>query len=540
MEEKEIIYGDGIALKIRSGIKSIYVPVAMTLGSHGKYVALEGKNGKYRFTKDGVGIAREIMVEDKFEQIFVQALYDASMSTLNMLGDGTTSTIILAYNMITNMMDSIQKSEKMDIKRFMDGIEWAMSIIEKEHKLLKSSSEATLKDLISVATTSSNGDSNFGALVGEIYHKIGSEGIIDISYHDDQEITVDYADGYIVDEGILAYEFMNTNGMCVLDNPYVYITNRPLTDPDEFMNIILEKVHASNDSSGKKRPLVVIAGDFSRDVLSTMLKNMEDIVCCPVKAPSTGDLKNNYLEDIAKVTGATFINGEKDMHLSDYPTMDVVGTAKNIKVKINETVISIDGEVDPEYISSLEDILKDSGSDVLKEFLSKRLAKLKGSIATLNLKKSTTTEMSLDYDRYDDSIKATRNAIKNGVLTGGGVVYAHLARVIVRESEIIDDNDFQLGADSIRESMMSIIRVNLDNSGHSDEEISKITHDIMVSNDISMMYDTRTREYKSGREVGIMESYLSSIVCIRNAFSVAKTIINTGSAVVKAPKLHMM
>lgn len=536
---KEIVFGKDLGVHVLSGIEKLYIPVAMTLGSHGKFVVLESKNGKYRFTKDGVGIANEVIVENKFEQAFVQAVIDASMATLSMIGDGTTSTIILAYHMIKNMMETMKDDESLDTKKYLDGVDEAMKRIEKEHALLKSTGIASLEDLISVATTSSNGDHEFGKLVGEIYHKIGGEGIININYHDDQKITVDYADGYIVDEGLIAYEFINHNGACLLENPYVYVTNRPIDDADEFVNKILTPVHDANQSSGKIRPLFIVAGDFSREVLQTMGKNMPNMPCCPIKAPSTGDMKNNYLEDVAHVTGSTFINGEKDMHIEDHNNLKYYGTAKKVEVKVGETIITTEKKSEEKYIKGLEDMLLDSSNEILKDFINKRIAKIKGSIATLNLKKSTNTEMSLNYDRYDDSIKATRNAIKNGVLSGGGRVYTYISRKLDDSNET-ETSDFGKGIASVSESLLSITKVNLENSRHSVEEVNSITMELYRNDDISIMYDTVSRKFGHGKGIGVLESYASSIICMRNAHSVAKTIINTGSAIVKAPKLDFM
>lgn len=536
---KEIVHGKDLGGHVISGIEKIYIPVAMTLGSHGKFVALEMKNGKFRFTKDGVSIAKEIEVENKFEQIYVQAIFDASMATLNMIGDGTTSTIILAYHMIKNMIKDMDDDKALDTKKYLDGIDEAMKRIESEHALLKGTSITSLEDLISVATTSSNGDREFGKLVGEIYNRIGGEGFINIHYHDDQKITVDYADGYIVDEGLIAYEFINHNGACALENPHVYVTNRPIEDADEFVKKILTPVHDSNVLTGVTRPLFIVAGDFSREVLATMGKNMGAMPCCPIKAPSTGDMKNNYLEDIAHVTGSTFVNGEKDMHIEDYSDLTHYGTAKKVEVKVGETIITTDGRSQEDYIKGLEDMLLDSSNDILKEFINMRIAKIRGSIATLNLKKSTTTEMSLNYDRYDDSIKATRNAVKNGVLSGGGRVYNYISNKL-DSGNSTDSSDFAKGISSMSNALLSITRVNLENSRHADDKIDSIIMSLYHNDDVDIMYDTVSRSLGSGRAFGVLESYASSIICIRNAYSVAKTIINTGSAVVKAPKLDFM
>lgn len=542
--EKDIHYGDDLNVLIRSGISRIYNPVHITLGSHGKYVAMKTEKGN-RFTKDGVSIAKEVVVENQVENIFIRALVDASMATLSVIGDGTTSTIILAYHMIGNMMDSITKEDsKCDIKKFLDGVDVAMKYIEQVHADLKVDSKPSLEDLISVATTSSNGDKEFGNFIGNIYNKIGSEGIINLNYYDKIDMKVEYADGYIIDEGLLAYEFMSKNmNMAHMENPYVFVTNREIIDADKFLSEIAEVVCDMNDEKEEKRPLFVIAGTYSKEVLATMVKNRDTLFCVPLKAPSSGDMRNGYLEDIAKITGSTFINAEKDMHLSDYDLKNVLGSCKNIDVKLGETVITRSDDYEEsiiQHLGHLTSLLVDSDDEISNDFINNRIVKINGSIANLFIKKSSLTEMSLNYDRYDDSIKATRNSIKNGVISGGGRVYMYMHKKLLENIEkVSQDSSFIDGYMAITDSLKSILMVNLKNSNHTSDEIIDITKNLSESDDMDLIYDTVKQGFCDPRKSGVLESYLSSIICIRNAFSVSKIIVNTGCAMVEVPKLSL-
>lgn len=539
--EKEVHYGVPLKTSIKDGLEKIYKPVSMTLGSHGRYVALETSRGN-KFTKDGVSIAKEIVLENKIENIFVRAIVDSAMATLNSIGDGTTSTIILSYHMIMNMLDAMDsETTKYDVKKFLNGVDKAMSDVESIHKKLKDDSKPTLEDLISVATTSSNGDSEFGGFLGQIYHKIGSEGIINLNYHDSLEMKVEYAKGYMLEEGLLAYEFINRNGIASLVNPYVYVTNREITDADKFLTEIAEVINEKNADNSENRPLFIIATNYTAEVLATMAKNKDDFYCVPIKAPSIGDMRNGYLEDIAKITGGIFINGEKDMHLSELNIWDVLGECEWVEVKLGETVIATPKEHVESQIKYLNDLLEGTEDDEnSKNFINTRISKINGSIADLYIKKSSVTEMSLNYDRYDDSIKATRNSIKNGVISGGGRVYMYMAKCLTENLENIDSNDsFVAGYESIIESLKSVLKVNLENSNHNETEIESITNDMLKSDDINVMYDTVKQGFFNSRETGVLESYASSIACLRNAFSVAKIIVNTGSAVIGVPQFNL-
>lgn len=533
MTEKAIIHGSDIRSSILSGIDKIFIPVSQTLGSHGKFVAIEKPDGTHRFTKDGVSVASEIFVEDKAENLFIRAIVDASFNTLRVIGDGTTSTIILSHAMVKSMLDAIDKV--VDRKKFFEGVDNAMSTIEAIHKEMKTVSEVGLNELIKVATTSSNGDYSFGKILGEIYHKIGSEGIVNIKYHNENQVSTEFAQGYIMDEGLIAKDFINNNGVCRLENPHVIITNREIDDADDFLTNILGKIHRIKDG----RPLLIIASNFSRGVLQTIIKNSDKIYCCPVKAPSVGDMKNSYLEDIAHITGATFIDGERDMYVADYDDItSITGSCKSVEVGMDETIIRTDREPSEDYINDLKGISANTDSEYAKEFTNNRIAKLNCSIATLLLKRATNTEMSLDYDRYDDAIKATRNALKNGVVAGGGVTYIQMWRKA--NMEIAKDThnpDFIIGFNSIIDSLLSVTEISLRNSNHNDDEISRIITRLKESEDAFLIYDTVIQEFVDSKESGVLESYLSSISCIRNAFGVSKTIVNTGSAIIRIPSI---
>lgn len=536
MQDREIIYGEDINSHILNGIEKIYVPVSSTLGSHGKYVAIQEANGKHRFTKDGVSVAHTVNSPIPAEDVFIRAVADASLSTLSKVGDGTTSTVILTYNMVKNMLSSL-KSEVKDRKQFFKGIDDAMQDLEKFHAEMKPTEAIGLDELTKVAITSSNGDEKFGKILGEIYHKIGSEGIVNIKYHDINEITTEYADGYIVDGGILSKEWMNSNGSSIIENPRVLVTNREITSAEDFLRDILTPIH----SIGDNRPVFVVAGGYSVEVLQTIMKNMDKIFCLPIKAPSMADARNSYLEDLAHITGSVFVDGEKDMHLDDYrgDIFSILGSCVKVEAKIEETVVSPSNKPDADYMKKLEGIAENSDSEYAKEFTLNRIAKLNGFIVTLFLKKATSTEMSLDYDRYDDAIKATRNATKNGVLSGGGSSYIRLREKCLNDLMGRKDlsDDYVIGYKNITNSLLSVLKVNLENSNHSDEEYTDILFGIENNEDKYYMYDTVTQSFGNAFDLGVLESYMSSIVCIRNAFGVSKVIVNTGSAIVPIPNI---
>ena len=527
---------------IKNGIEGINTPVSQTLGSHGKYVCLEYHPGKYKYTKDGVSIAQNVQLDNSAENSVTQSIVDASNATLSKIGDGTTTTVVLASALINSFIDRYEKSN-INLREYTDAFTFCMDRINEMKKEEVNKISPTEDVIEKVATTSANGDKKLGKIIGDVYKKVGAEGHIKLDYNEKNvEMSIKYEEGYVIDEGFLAREFLS---FPKLIEPLVLVTNKPIIDAQNFLDQIMSIAFE------KERSLFVIASDYSKEVLSTIVKNLDKVVVVPIKAPEQGEAKDSYLEDIAKLSGCVFVDSNKDMEFSDIHNDELLGDMiKEVIIRTEETILVVNKDHKKyeshklkinQHIDKLKSISNElENNEYALMFNNRRLAKFSGNVATIEFPVTTRTEMSYDYDRYDDAIKATKNALKNGVAIGGGKMYLHFSKeldklIINEEFNKNLSEDFKNGMLDFSNSLHSVTKQSLINSGV--DNIDNVFHKLYYDLTHEIGYDTITKEMVDFRKEGILESYLSSFTCLNNATSVAKKIMNTGSFIIKVPEI---
>ena len=550
MKNREITFGSELDDSILAGAEKIFKGVSVTLGSEGKYVTIKDSNsGEVRVTKDGASVAVEIKLENDIENLAVKLIVDGSMKTLQELGDGTTSTIVFAYHLIKNIMSFKQENvdnKKISMREYTKGMKIASEIVNQSFKDI-TKIEVNKETLISIATISSNNDVEMGTMVGEICHQVGEDGAINFGYKDQESNSIEFVNGYIIEEGLLKKEFINMGSQCSLVKPLVLVTNRQIDDVDDIM-FILDYCYS------KQRQLLIIASGYSQEVMATILKNINKFQCCPILAPMTGDMKNSYLEDVSVYCGAKFIDGEKDMFLSDLSAeskelfdkngeddsdkfiLEVLGECEWTLTSKDKTVFNgnLQSEVEKQ-ISFLEKIIDDSDNDVVNDFTRKRIAKLKSKMANVFFSKKTKAEMGFDFDRLDDALKATRNAMKNGLVAGAGKSYMIAYRKLkVEHLKYIKDGarpEFIQGVLCVLNSLPKLIETSLINCDYSIEEIEEIVEYYKNSEDETTGYNTITSSICSLVETGVLESSVSGSCCFNNAMAISKIVANIGCAI---------
>jgi len=551
-KEKNLIFNPELRSRILSGAEKMFKSISVTLGGDGRYVFIQMSDGTYKVTKDGVTVAKEINLEDDVENFAASTILDACFQTLREVGDGTTA--VLAYHMIEKIFGDMTDNQDVNFRKYLVGMEIAKSSVidslKQYPEYFKNNNQEIPKEvLVNVATTSSNNDQELGKLIGGIFHRVGVDGNVKVVYKNIKENDVKFVDGYILEEGLIAKEFTTESSKCVMKDPLILITNRTIDDVDTITPI-MDFCH------GIDRPLLVVAGGYSREVTLTMAKNMDSLICCPIKAMNVGDRKNSYLEDLAVVTGGIFINGEKDMFLEnaylpeggnflngDFDSdkiMEHLGSCESLEVGIETTSIYHKNHKEiADQIKLLQDMIPMLDNEIAKEFTEKRISKLMGKEAVIELATSTRTEMSFDFDRIDDALRSTKSALKSGISPGGGTAYIKAAIDLESIKSNNVDRDVQLGIECVRKSLYSIIEISLLNGNYTISEIEEIIgriYSAIHDGDIWFGYNSVTKGYGDMKKLGVLESGASSGVCFSNAFSISKILANTGCGITIIPQ----
>ena len=526
MAAKDVRFGDEARNKMLKGVNILANAVRVTLGPKGRNVILDKSFGAPMITKDGVSVAKEIELEDKFENMGAQMVKEVASKANDEAGDGTTTATVLAQNIINEGVKAVAAGmNPMDLKR---GIDKAVIAAVAELKLL-SQPCADTKAIAQVGTISANSDDEIGQIIASAMDKVGKEGVITVEEGQGLANELDVVEGMQFDRGYLSPYFINNQeaGQVELDNPYILTVDKKITNIRELLPV-LEGVAKSG------KPLLIIAEDVEGEALATLVvNNMRGIVkISAVKAPGFGDRRKAMLQDIATLTGGTVISEEIGMEL-EKAGLEELGTAKRVVItKDNTTIIdgageqgAIDGRV-----KQIRQQMEEATSDYDKEKLQERLAKLAGGVAVIKVGATTEMEMKEKKARVEDALHATRAAVEEGVVPGGGVALVRVAAKLADLRGINEDQNH--GIKIALRAMESPLRQIVDNAG---EEPSVVVNNVKAGSG-NYGYNAATGVYGDMLEMGILDPTKVTRSALQFAASVGSLMITTEAMVTELPK----
>ena len=530
---KVIKFSDSARQELIQGVDKLANAVTATLGPSGRNVIIEQSSGNPISTKDGVTVAKSIELENRVENIGAQIVKQASIKTAEQAGDGTTTSTLLAQSILKEGLDQLLVgSNVVDIKRGIDRtIKDVVDYLEENSKEI--TDEGQLKQ---VATISANNDSETGELIATAMDKVGREGVITIEESKTGETYLETVEGMQFSRGYKSPYFVTDNSSmtAVLRDPFVLITDKRLTQVKELLPI-LEAVSQQNKS------LLVIADDIDGEALSTMVVNKARgiLPVVAVKAPEFGDRKKAMLEDIATLTGGQVISSEKGMRLDKFQS-DWLGKANKISVTKDTTTI-IDAKGSEEAINSRVEEIKnqidETTSSYEKEKLQERLAAFIGGVAIVHVGGHTELEMKEKKDRVDDALHATRAALEEGILPGGGVALLRAADYIQSNIDTTNLNqDERVGVGIIVKAIRRPLEKILENAGIEQAEINHILLALLEDNEFWSGYNPRVREYVNMFDQGIFDPTKVTRLALENAGSVAGTLLITEAVISNNPE----
>ena len=518
---KEIKYGAEARAALEAGVNQLADTVRVTLGPKGRNVVLDKSYGAPLITNDGVTIAKEIELEDAFENMGAQLVKEVATKTNDVAGDGTTTATVLAQAMVNAGMKNLAAGANPIILR--KGMKKATDVAV--DAIAKMSSKVNGKEHIARVAAISAGDEEVGQLVADAMEKVSGDGVITIEESKTMLTELDLVEGMQFDRGyISAYMATDMDKMeATLENPYILITDKKISNIQEILPILEQIVQ-----SGAK--LLIIAEDVEGEALTTLIVNKlrGTFNVVAVKAPGYGDRRKAMLEDIAILTGGQVISSELGLELKD-ATMDQLGRAKSVKVQKENTVI-VDGEGDKAAIeariSQIKKQIEETTSDFDKEKLQERLAKLAGGVAVIRVGAATETEMKEAKLRLEDALAATRAAVEEGIIAGGGSAYIHAAKDVSKLADTLE-GDEKTGAQIVLKALESPLYHIVANAGL---EGSVIISKVRESN-VGVGFDALKEEYVDMVEAGILDPAKVSRSALQNATSVASTLLTTESVV---------
>ena len=518
---KEIKYGAEARKSLESGVNQLADTVKVTLGPKGRNVVLDKSYGAPLITNDGVTIAKEIELEDAFENMGAQLVKEVATKTNDVAGDGTTTATVLAQAMINEGMKNLAAGANPIILR--KGMKKATDVAVKT--IAEMSSKVTGKDQIAKVAAISAGDEEVGNMVADAMDKVSNDGVITIEESKTMQTELDLVEGMQFDRGyISAYMATDMDKMeAVLDNPFILITDKKISNIQDILPVLEQIVQ-----SGAK--LLIIAEDVEGEALTTLIVNKlrGTFNVVAVKAPGYGDRRKEMLKDIAILTGGQVISEELGLDLKD-TTMDMLGRAKSVKVQKENTVI-VDGEgesADIEArIAQIRGQIEETSSDFDKEKLQERLAKLAGGVAVIRVGAATETEMKEGKLRMEDALNATRAAVEEGIISGGGSAYIHASKEVAKLVATLE-GDEKTGANIILKALEAPLYTISMNAGL---EGSVIVNKVRES-EVGMGFDALHEEYVNMVEAGILDPAKVTRSALQNATSVASTLLTTESVV---------
>ena len=518
---KELKYGTEARAALEAGVNKLADTVRVTLGPKGRNVVLDKSFGVPLITNDGVTIAKEIELEDTFENMGAQLVKEVATKTNDVAGDGTTTATVLAQAMIKEGMKNLEAGANPIILR--RGMKKATDTAVEA--IASMSQKVNGKDQIAKVAAISAGDEEVGNLVADAMEKVSNDGVITIEESKTMQTELDLVEGMQFDRGyISAYMATDMDKMeAILDDPYILITDKKISNIQEILPILEQIVQ-----SGSR--LLIIAEDIEGEALTTLIVNKlrGTFNVVAVKAPGYGDRRKAMLEDIAILTGGQVISEELGLELKD-TTLDMLGRAKSVKVQKENTVI-VDGEGDKEAIqgriAQIRSQIEDTTSEFDKEKLQERLAKLAGGVAVIRVGAATETEMKESKLRMEDALNATRAAVEEGIIAGGGSAYIHASKEVAKLAETLE-GDEKTGAKVILKALEAPLYFISANAGL---EGAVIINKVKESTP-GVGFDAAKEEYVNMVEAGILEPVKVTRSALQNATSVASTLLTTESVV---------
>ncbi|MGA2679035.1 MAG: chaperonin GroEL [Sedimentisphaerales bacterium] len=526
MAAKKIAFGTEARAAIREGVRKLAAAVKVTLGPCGRVVVLEKSFGSPTVTKDGVSVAKEIELEDPFENMGAQMVKEVASKTSTVAGDGTTTATILAESIFEEGLKNITAgANPMQVKR---GIDTAVDTIVKELQKM-STAVASSKQIEQVATCSANQDAEIGKKLAEAMDKVGKDGVITVEEGQSLETVVDLVEGMQFDKGYLSPHFINKleNMTVVLDKPYILIHEKKISSIKSLVPL-LEKV------AKQGKPLLIIAEEVEGEALATLVVNkLRGVLqCAAVKAPGFGDRRKALLSDIAVLTGGQAIFEDLGIDIENLE-LNMLGRAKQITIdKDNTTIIEGAGKTE-EIKGRIEQIkaeIEKSTSDYDIEKLQERLAKLSGGVAMIKVGAATEAEMKEKKARVEDALHACRAAVEEGILPGGGVA---MLRAIPALEKIKAQGDEKVGIDIVRRAIVAPIKQIALNAGL---DGSIVAQKVMENNDKNFGYDALRKEYGNMIDFGVIVPTKVERIALQNGASIASLLLTTDAIVSEIPE----
>ncbi|CAA6803268.1 MAG: Heat shock protein 60 family chaperone GroEL [uncultured Campylobacterales bacterium] len=522
---KDIKFGDDARNSLYKGVKKLSDAVKVTMGPRGRNVLLEKSFGAPTITKDGVSVAKEIELEDRLENMGASLVKEVASKTADEAGDGTTTATVLANAVFKEGLRNVTAgANPIEIKRGMD--QASEAIIEELKKITKEVKDS--KEITQVATISANSDKNIGELIAKAMDKVGKDGVITVEEAKGIIDELEVVEGMQFDRGYLSPYFVTDSEKMVanLDSPSILLCDQKISNLKDILPIL-----ESTGQSG--RPLLIVAEDIEGEALTTLVLNKirGTLNIAAVKAPGFGDRRKAMLQDLAILTGGTVISEETGRKL-DSATAEDLGTAHSVVIDKDNTTI-VNGAGDSDQINSRVEQIKreiaSSTSDYDKEKLQERLAKLSGGVAVIKVGAATETEMKEKKDRVDDALSATRAAVEEGIVIGGGAALIKAASNISLEL----DGDQLIGADIVKRAVTAPLRQISQNAGYDD---GVVVNKVSESKEANYGFNAATGEYVDMFAAGIIDPLKVERIALKNAVSVSSLLLTTEAAVSEIPK----
>src|SRR5690242_2100660 len=526
MAAKDVRHSTDARERMLHGIDILANAVRVTLGPKGRNVVLDKSYGAPRMTKDGVTVAKEIELSDKFENMGAQMVREVASKTSTVAGDGTTTATILAHAMVREGVKAVAAGmNPMDLKRGMDiAVEAIVADVEKRAKKVSTNDE-----IAAVGTISANGDAEIGRMLAEAMKKVGNEGVITVEEAKSLETELDVVEGMQFDRGYLSpYFITNAEKMVAeLDDPYILLHEKKLSGLQAMLPLLEAVVQSA-------RPLLIVAEDVEGEALATLVVNKlrGGLKVAAVKAPGFGDRRKAMLEDIAVLTGGQVISEDLGIKLENV-TLDMFGRSKRVRVEKENTTIVDGAGKKPDIqarIAQIKGQIEETTSDYDREKLQERLAKLAGGVAVIKVGGATEIEVKERKDRVDDALNATRAAVEEGIVPGGGVALLRAKKAV--DGLKSDNPDIQAGINIVSKALESPIRQIAQNSGVE----GSIVVGKVVEKSGNFGFDAQKEEYVDMVSAGIIDPTKVVRIALQDAASVASLLITTEAMVAERPK----
>ena len=527
MAAKDVKFSAEARDRILRGVDTLANAVKVTLGPKGRNVVIEKSFGAPRITKDGVSVAKEIELADRFENLGAQLVREVASKTADLAGDGTTTATVLAQAIVREGAKAVAAGlNPLDLKR---GIDRAVAAVIADIRA-RAKTISTNDEVAQVGTISANGESAIGAIIAEAVAKVGNDGVITVEEAKSLETELNVVEGLQFDRGYLSPYFVTNAEKLVadLDNPFILIHDKKLSSLQPLLPVLEAVVQSS-------RPLLIIAEDVEGEALATLVVNKlrGGLKIAAVKAPGFGDRRKAILEDIAILTNGQVISEDLGIKLESVSLADL-GTAKRVVIAKDETTV-IDGaggrEAIDARIAQIRAQIDETTSDYDREKLQERLAKLSGGVAVIRVGGSTEVEVKERKDRVDDAVHATRAAIAEGIVPGGGVTLLYAGRAIDAVVPVNDDE--RVGIDIVRRALQAPVRQIAENAG---ADGSVIVGKLLEGNDTAFGYDAQTGAFTDLLKAGIIDPAKVVRIALQDAASVAGLLITTEALIVERPE----